>query len=96
MAAKRTKPEQETPKIDVTEVPEKIPEVPETMENSEPDEPEEPAEEPAEEAPKKKYGPIDYVEKAIQLLEAEPACHEYETALKMLDGARIFINKKGG
>lgn len=92
MAAKRTNPEQETPKIDVTEVPEKIPEVPETMENSEPNEPEE----PAEEAPKKKYGPIDYVEKAIQLLEAEPACHEYETALKMLDGARIFINKKGG
>ena len=95
MAAKRTKPEQETPKIDVTEVPEEIPEVPGNMENPEPGEPKEP-EEPAEEAPKKKYGPIDYVEKAIQLLEAEPACHEYETALKMLDGARIFINKKGG
>ena len=95
MAAKRTKPEQETTKIDVTEVPEEIPEVPGNMENPEPGEPKEP-EEPAEEAPKKKYGPIDYVEKAIQLLEAEPACHEYETALKMLDGARIFINKKGG
>jgi len=92
MATKNTKkeetPEQETPKIDVTEVPEtkQAEEAAEAVKE----------ETTAEDAPKKKYGPIDYVEKAIQLLEAEPACHEYETALKMLDGARIFINKKGG
>lgn len=47
------------------------------------------------EAPKKR-GPIDYVEKAIQLLEAERTCENYQTALKMLVGAKIFIKKEVG
>lgn len=50
----------------------------------------------AEPEPKKKYGPIDYVEKAIQLLEAEKPCENYTTALKMLVGAQIFIKKEVG
>lgn len=47
------------------------------------------------EAPKKR-GPIDYVEKAIQLLEAEKPCENYHTAIKMLMGAKIFIKKEVG
>lgn len=50
------------------------------------------------EAPKKR-GPIDYVEKAIQLLEGEQEeCYRgnYHTALKMLMGAKIFIKKEVG
>lgn len=48
------------------------------------------------EAPKKR-GPIDYVEKAIQLLEGEQEEHyrgNYHTALKMLAGSKIFIRKE--
>lgn len=48
------------------------------------------------EAPKKR-GPIDYVEKAIQLLEGEQEeryRENYHTALKMLAGAKIFIRKE--
>lgn len=50
------------------------------------------------EAPKKR-GPIDYVEKAIQLLEGEQEeryRENYQTALKMLMGAKIFIQKEVG
>lgn len=50
------------------------------------------------EAPKKR-GPIDYVEKAIQLLEGEQEERyrgNYHTALKMLTGAKIFIKKEVG
>lgn len=92
MATKNTKKEetleQETPKIDVTEVPEtkQAEEAAEAVNE----------ETTAEEAPKKKYGPIDYVEKAIQLLKAEKPCENYTTALKMLDGAQIFIKKEVG
>lgn len=51
--------------------------------------------EPTAEQPRK-HGPIDYVEKAIQLLEAEKPCENYHTALKMLMGAKIFIKKEVG
>lgn len=83
---KKTEPVQEAPEAEVPEAPvaQEVAEVEEA---------------PVKEEPKKQHGPLDYINKAIELVEAKNAaenCMEYRVAITALNEAKMFITKKGG
>lgn len=91
---KKTEPVQEAPEVaEVPEVPEaEVPETPVAPEVAEV------PETPVKAEPKKR-GPLDYINKAIELVEAKNAaenCMEYRVAITALNEAKMFISKKGG
>jgi hypothetical protein len=88
---KKTEPVQEAPEAEVPETPvsQEVAEVPEAPEAPET---------PVKEEPKK-HDPLDYINKAIELVEAKNAaenCMEYRVAITALNEAKMFISKKGG
>jgi hypothetical protein len=91
---KKTEPVQEATEAEVPETPvsQEVAEVPEAHESSD-------TETPVKEEQKKQHGPLDYINKAIELVEAKNAsenCMEYRVAITALNEAKMFISKKGG